>query len=91
MSPGVGRYSSQPAPFSHHGHVSALGIGYRDGPTSYERAAFAGLPATTMRPRDHITDMGGKPQGDPKAMAERLLNEYRIRAAQLTDCSISHR
>lgn len=177
---GVGRYSPQPVPFSHRHHVGALGIGCRYCHTSYERAAFAGLPTTTicmschsrlwtnapmlapvrrsltenrpirwrrvhdlpdyvyfdhsahvnngvgceschgrvdqmpltrqaeplamgwcldchrnpgprLRPRDHITDMGWEPQGDPQAMAARLLDEYRIHAAQLTDCSICHR
>jgi hypothetical protein len=48
-------------------------------------------PGPRLRPRQHITDMGWKPQGDSQAMAERLLAEYRIHTAQLTDCSVCHR
>jgi hypothetical protein len=48
-------------------------------------------PAPNLRPRDRVFDIGWQPAGDRRATGERLMREYGVRTAGLTDCSTCHR
>jgi hypothetical protein len=48
-------------------------------------------PEAEIRPRDKIFDMKWTPPKDPIAAGRRLMGEYHIDTAHLTDCSKCHR
>jgi hypothetical protein len=48
-------------------------------------------PAPNLRPREHVLDMGWQSPKDRRAAGERLMAEYKVRTAGLTDCSTCHR
>jgi hypothetical protein len=48
-------------------------------------------PETALRPKDKVFDMAWTPPPDQEAQGRRLLAEYHIDTAHLTDCSKCHR
>lgn len=48
-------------------------------------------PETALRPKDKIFDMTWTPPNDQIAQGRRLMSEYHIDTAHLTDCSKCHR
>jgi hypothetical protein len=48
-------------------------------------------PAPNLRPRDRIFDLAWKSPADGGDLGKRLMQEYRVRTAGLTDCSTCHR
>jgi hypothetical protein len=48
-------------------------------------------PEKFIRPREHVFEMGWKPEGDQLAMGKNLLSDYHIDKAKMTNCSICHR
>jgi hypothetical protein len=48
-------------------------------------------PEAEIRPRDKIFDMKWTPPKDQIAAGRRLMSEYHIDTAHLTDCSKCHR
>jgi cytochrome c7-like protein len=48
-------------------------------------------PAPNLRPRDRVFDMAWQPPADDKDLGKRLMREYGVRTAGLTDCSTCHR
>jgi cytochrome c7-like protein/class III cytochrome C family protein len=48
-------------------------------------------PASAVRPHDKVFDMNWTPPEDQIAQGRRLMTEYHIDAAHLTDCSKCHR
>jgi hypothetical protein len=48
-------------------------------------------PQKYLRPEDRVFDPGWQAQGDQLALGKRLVEQYRLHTASLTDCSICHR
>jgi cytochrome c7-like protein/class III cytochrome C family protein len=48
-------------------------------------------PEKFIRPREHVFEMGWKPEGDQLAMGKNLLRDYHIDKAKMLNCSICHR
>ena len=48
-------------------------------------------PEQFVRPKDKVFDMAWQPPADQPAQGAKLVTEYHIDRAHLTDCSICHR
>ena len=49
-------------------------------------------PERVLRPREFITTMGYKPDGDQEEIGRRLMREYNVQSPRiLTSCSTCHR
>ncbi len=48
-------------------------------------------PAPHLRPREHVFDLAWQPAGDRRALGRKLMDEYQVATARLTDCSVCHR
>jgi hypothetical protein len=48
-------------------------------------------PEKFIRPREYVFQMGWKPDSDQLALGEKLIGDYHIDKAKMTNCSICHR
>lgn len=47
-------------------------------------------PAQFIRPRDRVFDVSWTPPADQLVQGQQLVEEYKVRVSQLTDCSVCH-
>jgi hypothetical protein len=75
-----------------HGRMDQMPLTWRSG-TLYMRWCLECHtdPAPNVRPRSAVFDQAWKPAPDGRAAGSRLLSEYHVNTAQLTDCAICHR
>ncbi len=48
-------------------------------------------PEKFIRPREHVFQMGWKPDGNQLELGKKLIGDYHIDKAKMTNCSICHR
>jgi hypothetical protein len=73
-----------------HGRVDQMAAVYQVEPLSMEWCISCHRdPESHLRPREHITDMEWRPEGDPQAVGRFLAEQYGTR--HLTHCSTCHR
>jgi hypothetical protein len=75
-----------------HGRVDTMALAYRAKPLTMQFCLDCHRdPAPHLRPRDQITNMTWRPPEDRGALGHKLLEQYGIRAGQLTHCFVCHR
>lgn len=75
-----------------HGHIEQMPLTYQAKPLTMQFCLNCHRdPAPQLRPREHVTDMTWKWQGDAREQGRRLVHQYGIREGELTDCYVCHR
>ncbi len=75
-----------------HGQVDQMPLMWREQSLQMEWCLECHrAPERFVRPREHVFSMEWEPPEDQIALGRRLVKEYNIRVAQLTNCSICHR
>lgn len=75
-----------------HGRVDQMPLMWREKSLQMEWCLECHrAPERFVRPREAVFSMEWEPPEDQIALGQRLVKEYKIRVAQLTNCSICHR
>ncbi|MBC8145078.1 MAG: cytochrome c3 family protein [bacterium] len=75
-----------------HGRVDRMPLMYQASTLQMEWCLDCHrAPEKHLRPRDQVFNMNYKPAGEQLAIGSRLVHDYNVNVAQLTDCSICHR
>lgn len=75
-----------------HGRIDEMALTYRAIPFKMEFCVECHRdPAPNLRPRQFITNMTWKPDGDPHELGEKLVKQNGIRVGQLDYCYVCHR
>jgi hypothetical protein len=75
-----------------HGQVDQMPLMWREKSLQMEWCLECHrAPERFIRPREAVFSMEWEPPEDQIALGQRLVKEYKIRVAQLTNCSICHR
>lgn len=75
-----------------HGQVDQMPLMWREKSLQMEWCLECHrAPERFVRPREHVFSMEWEPPEDQIALGRRLVKEYNIRVAQLTNCSMCHR
>jgi hypothetical protein len=76
-----------------HGRVDRMPLTWRIAPLEMQWClACHRAPERYLRPVEHVFDLDWRPVGETQlALGTRLVREYHIHTATLTDCSICHR
>ena len=74
-----------------HGQVDQMPLMWKENTLNMEWClACHRTPEKQIRPREEVFNMNWSPPADREALGQRLVEEYGVRKAQLTDCSICH-
>jgi len=74
-----------------HGRIDHMALTYQAKPFTMQFCLDCHRdPAPHLRPKEHITDMGWKPE-HPRALGETLVHANAIRLGQITNCYVCHR
>ncbi|HTN62259.1 MAG TPA: cytochrome c3 family protein [Devosia sp.] len=75
-----------------HGRVDQMPLTWQDKPLTMQWCLGCHRdPGPNLRPKADIFTMGWKPEGDPKALADTLMQSYHINTKTMTDCYVCHR
>jgi hypothetical protein len=75
-----------------HGRIDEMPLTFQAKPLTMEFCLSCHRdPAPQLRPRDRVTDMHWKGEGDRRSAGEELVHSYGIRVGKLTDCYVCHR
>jgi len=75
-----------------HGRIDTMNLTYQVSSLQMEWCVGCHRdPAPNLRPREEIFSMTWEPPGDRAELGRRLMKEYGIEAAHLTNCSTCHR
>jgi hypothetical protein len=78
-----------------HGRIDKMPLTYRAVPLTMQFCLDCHRdPGPRLRPADQVTNMTWKPPpktADARALGHRLLQQYGIRAGELTHCNVCHR
>jgi len=73
-----------------HGRIDRMNLVWKENTLQMEWCLGCHRnPGPNLTPREHVFDMDWTPQGDPEALATRLLDEYQVHTR--TDCDTCHR
>ncbi|MFO0579587.1 MAG: cytochrome c3 family protein [Polyangia bacterium] len=75
-----------------HGRVDQMPLTWRQQPLTMKGCLSCHRePERHLRPREHVFQMGWRPDGDPELLGRGLVRRYRINKQRLADCYVCHR